>query len=78
MNRLEKAIKQLEKQGVKEIYINSINCTVEEISCLKRMIANGKLTPIIEELKAMIKEEYISDFLQGKRVCPQMTYKVKR
>lgn len=77
MERLTKAIKQLEKQGVKEIYINSINCTVDEINNLKRMISNGKLTPIIEELKAMIKEEYISDFLQGKRVCPQMTYLIK-
>ncbi len=53
MERLEKTVKQLEKQEVKEIYINLINLIVEEINCLKRMIANGKLTPIIEELKAM-------------------------
>lgn len=74
MERLTKLIKQLEKQGAKDIYINSINCTEEEINNLKRMIVNGKLTPDINELKAMIKEEYLSDFLQGKRICPQMTY----
>ena len=74
MKHLLIEIKELKKQGIKEVYINSINCTESEINGLKRMIADGKLTPSIEELRAMIKEEYINDFLQGKRICPQMTY----
>lgn len=73
-NRLLNEINQLKKDGYKDIYINVINCTVEEINELKELIRNNKLIPDINLLNTKIKKEYINDFLHGKAVCPQMLY----
>ena len=67
-------INKLKKDGHKDIYINVINCTVEEINKLKELIRNNKLIPDINMLNKKIKKEYIDDFLHGKAVCPQMLY----
>ncbi len=73
-NYLLNEINQLKKDGYKDVYINVINCTVEEIDVLKELIRNKKLIPDINMLNAKIKKEYIDDFLHGKAVCPQMLY----
>ena len=67
-------INQLKKDGYKDIYINVINCTVEEINELKELIKNNILIPDINMLNKKIEKEYIDEFLKGKVVCPQMLY----
>ena len=67
-------INQLKKDGYKDIYINVINCTVEEINELKQLIKNNILIPDINMLNKKIEKEYIDEFLKGKVVCPQMLY----
>ena len=76
MNRLSSKINEYKQQGKKEIAINAINCTVEEIHEVKRLIKAGKLTPSIEHVKKTIKEEYIDEYLKGNCIAPQMVYQI--
>ena len=76
MKQLSNRINEFKKQGRKEIAINAINCTVEEVHELKQLIKAGKLTPSIEQVKQTIKEEYVDEYLKGNSIAPQMVYQI--
>ena len=76
MKKLYSRIEEYKEQGRKEIAINAINCTVEEIHELKQLIKAGKLTPSIEQVKQAIKEEYVDEYLNGNSIAPQMVYQI--
>lgn len=68
--------KQIEKMEIgKSIYINALSLSINQVDYLRMAIYNGILTPDIDELRKMIKPEYIGEYLDGSRICPQMTYR---
>lgn len=61
------------KHGEK-VYINSIGLNGACIAWLREYIANGILTPDIDELHKCIKPEYLHYYTSGVSIFPQMTY----
>ena len=76
MKKLSSKIEEYKEQGRKEITINAINCTTEDIHELKHSIKIGKLSPSIDHLKNTIKEEYADEYLKGNSIAPQMVYQI--
>lgn len=57
------------------IYINAINASLTSLEVLMRYIQRGELKPDEAEVRKMINgEEVIEDVMNGRRLCPQMTY----
>lgn len=58
-----------------KIYINAINGSLKSLEVLMRYIQRGELKPDEQEVRKMINgEEVIEDVMNGRRLCPQMTY----
>ena len=59
-------------------YINSINLTPLAIGYLRSLIKDGVLIPLETELKKIVYEYYIHDFMNGDIIAPQMEYRKEK
>ena len=67
--------KKIENLKIGEtIYINAINLSINQIDYLRCAIRYGILRTDLDELKQKIKPEYIKEYWDGTKICPQMTY----
>ena len=55
-------------------YLNAINASGETIKILRRMIRDGIVIVNYHTLLDRVPPEFIEDFVDGKRIYPQMDY----
>lgn len=71
--RVMKSIMNMNKG--ERIYINAINGSLKSLETLMKYIQRGELKPDEQAVRKMINgEEVIEDVMNGRRLCPQMTY----
>ena len=57
------------------LYVNAINGNLKTIEVLMRYIQSGEIKPDEAEVRKMINgEDVIEDVMNGRSLCPQMTY----
>lgn len=59
---------------MKRVFINAMTLKVKEIEDLRAKIIAGVITPDKNDVAQMVKEEYIEDYMNGKRILPQAYY----
>ena len=56
-------------------YVNAINGSLKTLEALMKFIQSGDVKPDEAEVRKMINgEDVIEDVMNGRRLCPQMTY----
>ena len=67
------AIETMERGDV--IYINAISCSVKMIDYLRKEIEFGRLIPVEESVKTMVKPDVIPSIMSGEKILPQCEYR---
>ena len=57
------------------IYINAISCNIKMIDYLRKEIEFGRLIPVEESVKTMVKADVIPSIMSGEKILPQCEYR---